>query len=63
MMMDSENKYKKLTEKELRLLMAHDDDDATKEFVRRSKSGEIKRRHYTAEQLDEMIKNLDTKMV
>lgn len=61
MMTDLENKYKNLTERELRLLIANDDSEATEEFIRRSKSGEIKRRHYTLEQLDEMIKNLDTK--
>lgn len=60
-MMDSESYYRSLTEKELRLLVAHDDDKATEEFIRRSKSGEIKRKHYTAEQLEEAVKKIESK--
>lgn len=45
-MMNSENKYKGLTEKELRLLIKYDDNGALDEFIRRCDTGEIKRKSY-----------------
>ena len=58
MMMNSENKYKNLTEKELRRLIKDDDDDALDEFLRRRETGEIKKVTYTLEDLDRMIEEV-----
>lgn len=53
-MMDSENKYKNLTEKELRLLIKFNDNGALDEFDRRCATGEIKRVTYTLEEFEKM---------
>ena len=58
MMMNSENKYKNLTEKELRKLIKDNDDDALDEFLRRRETGEIKKVTYTLEDLDRMIEEV-----
>ena len=58
MMMNSENKYKNLTEKELRRLIKYDDDDALDEFLRRRETGEIKKVTYTLEDLDRIIEEV-----
>ena len=47
--------YTKLTIRELKLLILANDDSAIDEHLRRVKSGEIKTKSYTLEQLDEMI--------
>lgn len=60
-MTDLENKYKHLTERELRRLIKNNDDDALDEFTRRCESGEIKRVTYTLEDLDRMIEEIRTK--
>ena len=60
-MTNSENKYKNLTEKELRLLITANDDRAIDEHLRRVKSGEIKRKRYTLEQLDKILEEVKKK--
>lgn len=61
MMMNSESKYKDLTEKELRLLVKYDDKGALDEFVRRCDTGEIKRRTYTLEEFEKMAEEFRAK--
>lgn len=46
--------YKKLSEKELQNLIRHNDDNAIDEFLRRVRSGEIKRKTYTFEEFEKM---------
>ena len=53
--------YKTLTEKELRLLITANDDRAIDEHLRRVKSGEIKRKRYTLEQLDKILEEVKKK--
>ena len=60
-MMNSENKYKNLTEKESRLLIKYDDNDALDEFVRRCDTGEIKRKTYTLEEFEKMAEEFRAK--
>ena len=55
-MMTSEN-YSKMTERELRKLIKDGDNNALDEFDRRIEKGEIKRRSYSIEQIEEMIAN------
>ena len=55
MIMNSLIDYKKLTKRELELLILSNDDKAIDEHIRRIKSGEIKpTRSYTLEQITEM---------
>ena len=54
--MTSEN-YLKMTERELRKLIKDGDNNALDEFDRRIEKGEIKRRSYSIEQIEEMIAN------
>ena len=61
MMMNSENKYKDLTEKELRLLIKYDDNGALDEFIRRCDTGEIKRKTYTLEEFEKMAEEFRLK--
>lgn len=50
--------YKKLTKRELELLILANDHKAVDEHIRRIKSGEIKpTRSYTPEQMKEMAEN------
>ena len=49
--------YKKLTEKQLRRLITMDVNEALDEFDRRIEKGEIKRRGYSIEEIEEMITN------
>ncbi len=56
-MMISENNYSKMTEKELRKLIKEGDKKALDEFDMRIERGEIKRRSYSIEQIEEMISN------
>lgn len=63
MMMNSENYYKNLTEKELRILINANDDRALNEFTRRCEIGKIKRVTYTLDQMDEMIAKLQKRKV
>lgn len=54
--MSSHIDYKKLTNRELELLILADDDDAVDEHIRRIKAGEAKpTRTYTLEDLEKMI--------
>ena len=53
--------YKTLTEKELKLLITASDDKAIDEHLRRVKSGEIKRKRYTLEQLDKLLEEVNKK--
>ena len=55
--MISENNYSKMTERELRKLIKEGDEKALDEFDIRIEKGEIKRRSYTLEQIEEMISN------
>lgn len=55
--MTLENNYSDLTEKELRKLIKHSDDKALDEFDRRIEKGEIKRRSYSIQEIEEMIAN------
>ena len=52
-MMNSEKYYKSLTEKELRLLIKHNNDKALEEFLRRKDTGEIPRNWMTIEEFVE----------
>ena len=49
--------YKKLTKKELGLLILANDEKALDEHLRRVKSGEIKAKRYTLEEITEMAAN------
>ena len=56
-MMISGNNYSEMTEKELRKLIKDGDEKALDEFDIRIEKGEIKRRSYSLEQIEEMIAN------
>lgn len=56
-MMDSENNYHKIPERELRKLIKNGDYKALDEFDRRIDIGEIERRTYTAQEVEQMILN------
>ena len=49
--------YSKMTERELRKLIKDGDEKALDEFDVRIEKGEIKRRSYSIEQIEEMIAN------
>ena len=49
--------YSKITERELRKLIKDGDEKALDEFDIRIEKGEIKRRSYSIEQIEEMIAN------
>ena len=53
--------YKNLTDRELRHLIRINDPKADEEYDRRIKSGEIKRKRYTLEQLDELLEEVKKK--
>ena len=55
--MISENNYSKMTEKELRKLIKEGNNRALDEFDRRIEKGEIKRRSYSVQEIEEMIAN------
>ncbi len=55
-MMDLEINYKKLTVRELKILIAKDDPYAVKEHIRRIKAGEIMVKSYTPKELELMTK-------
>lgn len=60
--MSSHINYKKLTKRELKLLILADDRKAIDEHLRRVKSGEIKpTRSYTLEQIKEMAEKSQRK--
>lgn len=52
-----ENNYFEMTEFELRKLIKNGDNKALDEFDRRIEKGEIKRRSYSIEEIEEMIAN------
>ena len=58
MMMDSEKYYRGLTEKELRLLIQHNNNDALDEFLRRKETGEIPSNWVS---IDDFIKECNAK--
>ena len=66
MTMNSRIDYKKLTEKELKLLILSDDDEAIDEHIRRLKNGEMKTNEirtktYTLEQIKKMAEEAKKK--
>lgn len=52
--MNLEIDYKNLTREELDKRIKHNDDNAIDEFLRRVRSGEIKRKTYTFEEFEKM---------
>ena len=56
-MMISENNYSEMTEMDLRKLIKEGDNKALDEFDKRIERGEIKRKGYSIEEIEEMITN------